>query len=364
MRFVAAVVCSFTLLASAHAQKRLVIIDQDAAGPGGTDQMSILVMLQSPNVQVLGITVVTGDAWRDVEVRHTLRMLEIVGRSDVPVVPGAIFPLVRAQEETRLAAALYGKAEWLGAWREAPASGQDGAAGARSPALGPYDVPALTEGDPHTKPSDEDAAHFLVRQVHAHPHEVTIYCGGPLTNIALALSIDPHFAELTRNIVIMGGSLNPQSDDPEFAAAPRHEFNFWFDPEATHIVLRAHWPRIDITTVDVSIKAPFTPALLEAIGRSKNPAAQYIARYSQPRSYLWDELAACAWLDPGIITQTRDLYMDVDLGHGASYGETLMWDVKSRPVADVQLAHAQVNLDLARFTKMFVELMSAPTPKP
>jgi purine nucleosidase len=106
--------------------------------------------------------------------------------------------------------------------------------------------------------------------VRAHPHEVTIYAAGPMTNIALAISIDPEFAALTKGIVLMGGSLNPQTDDPEFATSPRHEFNFWFDPEAAHIVLRADWPRVDVTTVDVSIKAPFTEDADE-ISKSQTP---------------------------------------------------------------------------------------------
>jgi purine nucleosidase len=77
------------------AGKRKIIVDQDAAGPGGTDQQSILLLVQSPQTQVLGITVVTGDAWLKEEVAHTLRMLEIIGRTDIPVVPGAEYPLVR-----------------------------------------------------------------------------------------------------------------------------------------------------------------------------------------------------------------------------------------------------------------------------
>ena len=158
----------------------------------------------------------------------------------------------------------------------------------------------------------------------------------------------------------MGGSLNPRTEDPEFAASPRHEFNFWFDPEAAHIVLHAHWPRIDVTTVDVSIKASFTQPMLDAIARSNNPAAQYVAKYSAERGYLWDELAACAWLDPAIITRERALYMDVDLSRGPGYGDTLTWDEKSKPASDPQLVHAQVDLDLPRFTKMFVGLMAAP----
>jgi len=367
-RIVLAVVLCLAVVPPALAQKRLVLIDQDGSGPGGSNQMAMMALLQSPQVDVLGITVVTGNAWRDEEVQHTLRMLELIGRADVPVVPGAVFPLVRTQEETRLATPLDGKVVWLGAWGQGPTTlvqtpnGVVGVTPANPQIHGPWEMPPLPEGAPHTKPLDEDAAHFLIRQVHAHPHQVTIYAAGPLTDIALALAIDPHFAELTQGIVIMGGSLNPQTDDPEFANSPRHEFNFWFDPEATHITLRAHWPRIDVTTVDVSIKAMFTQEMLDEIAKSPNPAAQYIAKYSQDRYYLWDELAACAWLDPSIITKERQVYMDIDLSHGPSYGDTLTWTAQLRPATDVQLVHAQLDLNLPKFTKMFVGLMSAPTP--
>ncbi len=78
--------------------------------------MSMMALLQSPQVDVLGITVVTGNAWRDDEARHALRMLELIGRTDVPVALGAVFPLIRTQEETRLMAPLVGKVAWLGAW--------------------------------------------------------------------------------------------------------------------------------------------------------------------------------------------------------------------------------------------------------
>lgn len=128
------------------------------------------------------------------------------------------------------------------------------------------------------------------------------------------------------------------------------------------MTLRAHWPRIDLTTVDVSIKAMFTEEMLVAISKSQNPAARYIAKYSQERYYLWDELAACAWLDPSIITRRDDLYMDVDVSHGPAYGETLAWSDALKPAVDLQRVHAQVDLDLPRFARMFVELMSAPTP--
>jgi purine nucleosidase len=352
----AALVCS--------AQKRLVLIDQDGSGPGGSNQMAMLSLLQAPQVEVLGITMVTGNAWRDEETLHTLRMLELTGHANIPVAKGAVFPLVRTESETQLSSAIDGKVTWLGAWGQGPMTlvENNGSITPFTPDKldkhGPYAIPSLPEGMPSLKPIDEDAAHFLIRQVRGHPHQVTIYAAGPLTNIALAVSIDPEFAELTKGIVVMGGSLNPQTDDPEFATSPRHEFNFWFDPEAAHIVLRAAWPRIDVTTVDVSIKAPFTQQMLDGISKSQSPTAKYIAAWSQNRYYLWDELAACAWLDPSLITRETVEYMDIDLSHGPSYGDTLTWAEKLKPQTGVRLVHAQLDLDLPRFQKMFVELMS------
>ncbi len=343
---------------------RLVLIDQDGSGPGGSNQMAMLALLQAPNVEVLGITMVTGNAWRDEETLHTLRMLELTGHGNVPVARGAVFPLVRTEEETRLSETLNGKVAWLGAWGQGQTTLKETAKGVTPmtpehlQAHGPYEIPAMAEGMPALKAIDEDAAHFLIRQVRAHPHEVTIYAAGPLTNIALAVTIDPEFAGLSKGIVLMGGSLNPQTDDPEFADSPRHEFNFWFDPEAAHIVLRAGWPRVDVTTVDVSIKAPFTEKMLGAIAKARTPAAKYIAAWSQDRYYLWDELAACAWLDPTLITREKLVYMDVDLNHGPSYGDTLTWTEKSKPATGVRLVHAQVDVDLARFQKEFVDLMT------
>ena len=264
----------FSVASAAAQPRRMVIIDQDGSGPGGSNQMAMMVLLQSPQAEVLGITMVSGNAWEPEEVQHTLRMLELIHRPDVPVIPGAIFPLVRTEQESKIFQQLYGTFPWYGAWGDI-ANGTS-----LEPYHGPYVIPKLTEGEPTVKPSTGDAAHFLIRQVRAHPHQVTVYAAGPLTNIALAISIDPQFAELTQGIVIMGGSLSPQSTDPEFANNPRHEFNFWFDPEAAHITLRAHWPRIDLTTVDISIKTQFTKAMLDEIAQSPNPAAKYLAAYT------------------------------------------------------------------------------------
>jgi hypothetical protein len=86
--------------AAAQAPKLKVIVDQDARGPCSTDMQSILMFVQSPDVEVLGITVVSGDLWMDQEVLHTLRAIEIAGRTDIPVYRGAVFPLLNSKEET------------------------------------------------------------------------------------------------------------------------------------------------------------------------------------------------------------------------------------------------------------------------
>jgi purine nucleosidase len=334
-------------------QKRKIIIDQDAAGPAGTDQQSMLLLIQSPQTEVLGITVVTGDQWLREEVAHTLRMLELIGRTDIPVVPGAEYPLVRRKAETDQWEQQFGAVAWLGAWTPRFYHPAD-------------ELGEMPEGKPTAKPSTEDAAHFLLRMVHQFPHEVAIYEGGPMTNLALAISIDPEFAGLAKELVFMGGSFNPRTDDPEFANTPTHEFNLWFDPEAAHIVLEAPWKKITCTPVDISVKTRLTPELINRIKAADTPAARYIGKYARLRgnyNYLWDELASAAWLDSSLITKKETLFMDVDLDRGAGYGNTLSWTEHDKPKLVVQPVEVQDDLDLDKFYKMFVELLSAPTPK-
>lgn len=330
-------------------EERKIVIDQDCAGPGGTDMQAILTLVQSPVTQVLGITVVTGDAWRDEEVAHTLRLLEIIGRTDIPVVPGAVFPLVNNKEEVARWEKLYGKVIYQGAWNYG------------SPVHGPWEIPTMPEGAPTTKASKEDAADFLIRMVHQYPHEVTIYEGGPLTNLALAQVIDPEFASLAKELILMGGSIHPETDDPEFSVTPRREFNLWMDPEAAHRVLRAAWPRIVVTTVDISVKTRMDKNLIAQIAKGTTPAARYVVHYAR-EGYLWDELAAAAWLDPSIITRTAGLYMDVSIDHGASYGDTLVWKDGSQPGLGEQRVTVQEELNKEKFYQEFVDLMTRPTP--
>lgn len=332
-------------------QKRKLIVDQDCRGPGGTDMQSVLALINSPVTDVLGITVMTGDQWRDEEVAHMLRLLEIIGRTDIPVYAGAAFPLVNSKEAVAQWEKQFGKVVYQGAWNRG------------NPVHGPWEIPPMPEGAPTTKAAAEDAAHFLVRAVHQFPHEVTIYEGGPLTNLALAQIIDPEFASLAKELIIMGGSIHPVTQDPEFMTFPHREFNFWMDPEASHRVLLAPWARVVVTTVDISVKTYFDKALIAEIAKGTTPGAQYTAKYAQG-SYLWDELAAVAWLDPSIITRTTKLYMDVSIDHRATYGDTLTWKPGAQPAIVGPLVEVQEDLDKEKFYKEFMELMTRAAPRP
>ena len=334
-------------------EKRKLIIDEDCSGPGGTNTQAILALIQSPGTDVLGITIVTGDAWRDEEVQHALRLMEIIGRTDIAVVPGASFPLVNSKEFIARWETIYGKVVYQGGWNFAKGHAVHG----------PTEIPAMPEGAPTTKPLNEAAANFLVRTVRQYPHQVTIYEGGPLTNLALAQSLDPEFASLAKELVLMGGSLNPETDDPEFSITPRREFNLWMDPEASRIVLHAPWTRIVVTTVDISLKTKMDQDLISQIAKGQYPAAQYTAKYAEG-NYLWDELASIAWLDPSIITKWKKLYLDVSIDRGASYGDTLVWTEDTRPHMGERVAEIQDDLDKPKFYKEFVDLLTRPTPPP
>jgi inosine-uridine nucleoside N-ribohydrolase len=109
-----------------------------------------------------------------------------------------------------------------------------------------------------------------------------------------------------------------------------------------------------------------TTELIDRIKAGDSPAARYVGTYARLHgeyNYLWDELAAAAWLDPSLITRKETRYMDMNLDRGAGYGDTLTWADHDKPKIDVRPVEIQVDLDLERFYKMFVDLLTAPTPK-
>lgn len=351
------VLCGCATLWAAPEQKMKIIVDQDARGPATTDLQSILIFLQSEQFDVLGITTVTGDQWVGEETAHALRLLEIAGRTDVPVIRGAQFPLLNSKEESERWDALYGKIEYKGCWTDwstRPAAPAAYAGGSHGPDI----IPTLPEGEPKLQARPGTAAQFIVDTVHKYPGEVTIWAGGPLTNIALALRLDPEVATLARQLVVMGSGL--YSDIGGINAIDgRREFNWWFDPEAARIVMRSPWKKITITPIDISVKASLTREVEDAIARADTPVARYLTRFSSS-TYMWDEISAAALVDPSIITSTHELYVDVDISHGPSYGETLFWSKTAHVPPYERLATVQLDLDKARFYDLYVKLMTKP----
>lgn len=347
--------------------RRKVIIDQDAFGPAGSNLQSILMIIQSPDVEVLGITVESGDGWQKENVAHTLRMLELVGRPDIPVVPGATYPLVNSEEATRRWESLYGKLAYKGAWMDSWPSYNT----VNRPHYHTAEVvPPLEEGNPSIKAAAGPAAEFLARKVREFPGAVSIVAMGPFTNLALASKLDDGFGAAAQELVIMGGSFNPDSAgrdefSMQYVHNPRVEFNSRWDPEAAHIMLRAGWRKITVVPLDATTDTLFSRAVLKAAtDGADSPAARYIARFAQPGFPMWDEVAAAVWLDPSIVRHADRAAMDIDIDHGPNYGATVSWPAGGGPglgEPDVSVVRKIKVLELER---LFAELVRRGPAKP
>jgi purine nucleosidase len=290
-------------------------------------------VIEDPGVTVLGITEVTGDTYVKESVARVLRMLELIGRTDIPVLTGATYPLVNTEAEERVWEKLYGPLAWKGAWMEKLPDYDK----TNVPAYhGPDVIPAFKEGMPTIKGSDELAAAFLVRKAREFPGQITILAMGPFTNLALAQSMDPHFAENCKELIIMGGSFNPSADREDFLTlqfihSPRTEFNCRFDPEAVKIMLHSGWKKITVVPFDPCVNTVTNPDLLKRATASGTKGARYAAATVVTGFPLWDEGAAAMFLDPSVASKTRQVLMDIDIGHGANYGSILSWPVGRGP---------------------------------
>jgi len=342
--------------------RRKVIIDQDAFGPAGSNMQAILMLLQAQDVEVLGITIPTGDGWRDEEVRDTLLLLEIAKRTDIPVYPGAVFPLLNTAARVQRWEALYGKLFYNGAWTEKwPEEG----AVRRSPYhADPFLVPPSPAGAPaKLKAAQGTAAEFLVRKVHEFPGQVTIIACGPLTDLALAARLDPQFASLAKELVVMGGSFNPTSSGNAFAAeyanTPRREFNLRFDPEASHIVFHEQWRKLTQVPIDPTTKTFFKPEYIREVATGKAPFDAYLGKFGQSFP-MWDELAVAVWLDPSIVTRKETLRVDVSTIFGPNYGDTLSWTADEAPGLGERPVEVVFDVNVPKFERMALELLMAP----
>lgn len=341
-----------------------VIIDQDAFGPAGSDMQSILMLMQDKDVNLLGISVVTGDGWRNEEVSHTLRLLEIAHRTAIPVFPGAMFPLLNTRRRSLAWQRLYGSYFYDGAYMSRWPAESTVDWTPLHPAR-PYWVPPLPEGEPSIHASKESAADFMVRMVHRYPHQITIIAAGPLTDLALASKLDPQFASLARQLVFMGGSFNPMPADNPFAQendnTPRSEFNMYFDPEAASIVLHQPWTKITEVPIDATNPTLMSRDLLRQVAGGQAPFDRYLGRFGQVYP-LWDETAVAVWLDPSLIKREQTLRVDVDTSFTADYGSVVSWPAGAGPDLGEQAVHVVFAVDVPRLDKLVVRLLTAAKP--
>ena len=331
------------LLAAAAPAPKLVVEDNDFLGPGGSNIQSILPLVANPDVEVLGFTVVVGDGWVEEETQALLRTLELGRVAHIPVVRGAVMPLVQTPARMALWERSYGKIPWKGAWNE----------GSGFHPGDPSLVPPMPMGPPSAKPSDERAADFLVRQVRAHPHEVTILAAGPLTDLALAQRLDPEFASLARELVFMGGLIDTNMSQVTGDANFNTDFNILFDPEAAHIVLTAPWARVTVVG-NVSNETLMTRELADRFLATGGLMARFMALHPDVGLPLWDELAAAIVADPSLVTGSVEAWMDADVSHGVDYGHVHVWTDALRPHLGETKVSIVTAIDRDRFLEQLV----------
>jgi inosine-uridine nucleoside N-ribohydrolase len=310
----------------------LVIFDNDWC-----ELVPLTPLLANPRVRVLGVTTVTGDCWSPEATAAALADLETLGRSDIPVLAGAVFPLVNTPARLAAWEAVNGSLPWKGAWNSPDAKGR----------YHPDEPFRLALGAPKAaKAGPETAAAFMVRQVRAHPHQVTIYAAGPMTNIALALRLDPEFARLAKQFVFDGGHIRAFDASGESDA----DFNPAFDPEAAKIAFTAAWPRV-ISIGDLADSVVMTPALRQRLNAKRTTLSAYIDRKVEDGMPIWDTIGAAIIADPSLITASAELKMDVDLAPGLYYGRVKVWtpgrkaSLDARPVTVIQAIDRDRYLD-------------------
>jgi len=349
------------------APKIKVLADQDSAGPAGTNFLSLLMLLRAPQVDLLGITTVSGDQWVKPATAFALWATEITNRTDVPVIEGAEIPLLNTQREQEAREKLYGSyIGWHGSFNpDAP---------------DPKTTWPPPGGYPKVKTKPGRAADFIVDTIRAHPGEVVLYCAGPLTNVALAVSMDHEIVPLTKAIYIMGGS---STGGPEL--------NWWWDPEAAAIVMRQPWKRIVVSPFEAGAQVWSSAALMQRIFTAGGPLASHIKQvYLDQKppagtsmwSMMWDEVLVASLLDPSVIRKSETMYLDVDITHGPKYGHTVVWKPSEgvpqffqpysgpdavdpakwkehlTPPAHLHAAEVQTEVDEKKFDDLFVSLLS------
>lgn len=331
------VVCG--VVAAPTDQRIPIIFDTDFVMPPSDDSMALMLALQSPEIQILGVTTVAGNDSVERATADVLRMLEIANQAAIPVYQGADMPLVHAKSE--FAVREYGN--WYS--NDQP--------------------PKPPGGFARKRVEDESAASFIVRAILANPHQVTIVAIGPLTNIAMALRAHPELPALIKRIVIMGGAIALLPDGAG-NITPNAEFNFWVDPEAAYATLRSGM-NIELSPLNISRKSSLTKTWYEKIVAIDTPLTGLLRKTLGRRFdddpakswHMYDQIAMASVIDPSLVTKER-LYVDVNIDHGISYGVSIggreIW-----PGAEgAQQMDVQYELDWERFIRMFSERVQRP----
>jgi purine nucleosidase len=351
---------------SALGGKKKIIYDQDHRGPLSTDTVATLMLLQADNIDLLGICTVSCDMWAKQETAYALRLLEIMGRPEVPVFVGAQEPLLNTKAEAQMRYQMFGSRSlgnegYLGAFAK-DAAGRDEI----TPLPPPYSRFAQIKAQP------EPAADFIIQTIRANPNEVTMYCGGPMTNLALAVMLAPDIVPITKEVIFMGGGIHHSTSS----------VNVYFDAEAAKIGFRAGWPKLTLVTTDLAEQVHMQDdGKVDAIvDRAHSPIADLFREYEQKpqranpqrRSFrMPDEMMAAHAIDPSIFTGYDEMYIDIVTHNDGHYGDTSFWDAnwkdeggelsgQNNPSSKAGRVQVLNGIDKKRFRELFTDLMTRP----
>ncbi len=327
-----------------------LILDTDAA-IFNDDGAALVMLLQQPEkVELLGITVVSGNHLARQGAEHLLHILEVMGVRDVPLYIGAQEPLANSPARARLYQQQWGEVRFLGGF-------------AQSGELEPPHGGQFAQ----QRPQPESAISFMIRTLEAYPGEVTILAIGPLTNLAMLLQLRPDLAVNIKRLVFMGGNARVPGN-----VTPYAEFNFWYDPEAARYVLRSPISRKIMFGLDVTNQAAITLHHFEQVAGKRTPLTEIFAWdmgsrwpgfYQNPEAtgYIWDCLAVAFLLDPSLFPRFEELPVDVSIEFGPAYGGTFVPAGES-PARPLRVA---LDLDFARFFQLYKDLLTRwpPTPR-
>lgn len=273
-------------------KRRKIILDCD---PGQDDAVAIMLAANAPELEVLGITVVAGNQTLENTKQNACKVLQWIGAEEIPVYAGCPGPMVRPK---RTASDIHGS------------TGLDGPA-----------FPPLTK---MTEP--EHGVSFLIRTLLSSPEKITVVTTGPMTNLAMAIRLEPRITEHIERIVLMGGSYSYGN------VSPAAEFNMLADPEAAQVCFTSGCP-ITMVGLDVTRKAMCTPEIVHRMARLKTRSTDlfcqlmtyYCGRqkavYGRDGGPLHDPVTIASLLKPDLLTLTP-MYVEIDWQSPSSAGRT------------------------------------------